>query len=247
MEVKTMAQLDYETIKKMVEKEDPHMDVDAEVKKLRTKLRNLSNEGAAMIVANKLGIKVKSETPKPTIKTIESLRAGDDYIDIVGAVIEVYDLKFYRVCSACGKKVEEIAGALKCKEHGIVTPAFGYLLNVMLDDGWRIRVTMFSKQVEKLLGMDTKQVLSFRESPEKFNEIRNEMLGKLLAFSGTVTKNAMTDKLEFRAQRVYKEPKDVTPRMESVSALKEHQAKIPATPEEDLDMDGVEIEDVRGL
>lgn len=222
-----MAKLDYEKVKAEIEKAKPDLDVDAEIKALRAKLKNISADGALLIIANKAGVRVKTDKPNATIKTIDSLRDGDDYVEIAGAVVNAYDLKFYEVCPSCAKRVREEAGIWKCQTHGVVEPAYSYLWNLMLDDGTgMIRCTLFSKQVNRLLGMDGGQVTKFRQKPESF-EGKSELLGKLIAFRGRVQKNTHTQKNEFTAMLVYKEPKDVSPRTEAVQMLIEHTDKIP--------------------
>ena len=182
--------MNYERIKAQILEKNSEIDVDAEVNALRAKLKNLSKDGALLIVANKAGVKVKDDKPKATIKTIDSLRDGDDFVEIAGAVVNAYELKFYEVCPSCAKRVREEAGIWKCQEHGVVEPAYSYLWNLMLDDGTgMVRCTLFSKQVNRLLGMDGGQVGKYREKPESF-EAKTELLGKLLAFRGKVRKNS---------------------------------------------------------
>lgn len=220
-----MAKIDYEKVKAQIVEAQPEIKVDEEVKAMRAKLMNLTKEGAVLIIANKLGLKIEYDKPKPTIKSIDMLKDGDDFVEIAGAVISAFDLRFYEVCPNCAKRVREQSSIWKCEEHGVVSPAYSYLWNMMIDDGTdNIRVTLFSKQTERLLGMNSSQVLKFRENTIEFDQIKTNIIGKLLAFRGTVKLNSHTNKTEFNARLIFKEPKDVTPRVEAVTAL----TKLPA-------------------
>lgn len=233
-----MARMDYEKIKKLiVSKKD--IDVDAEVAKLRTKLRTLSKEGALLVLANKLGVEVRADAPKAVIKTIDSLREDDDFVEIAGTIVNAYDLRFFEVCPACTRRVREQLGIWKCEKHGVVSaPAFSYLMNIMADDGTGVlRVTLFSRQVEKLLGRDSIQLLKFKDNLETFDEIRRSLIGQQFAFRGKASVNKVSIKLEFIAKMVFKEPKDVEPRVEAVSNIIKQQDKIPEPAEDDLDLD----------
>lgn len=227
--------INYDRVKQKILEKHPNMDVDARVNALRNKLSTLSREGAALIVANKNGVKIKATKPKATIKTIDSLRAGDDYVEIAGTVISAYDIKFYEVCPDCGKRTREQTGIYKCEKHGVISsPAYSYVTNLMLDDGTsRIRVTLFSKQLEKLLGMNSSQILKFRNNPEKYEGIKMDLLGKLMSFRGLVKESQISNYNDFIAKLVFKEAKDVEPRIEAVKNLVEQAEKIPETDEDD--------------
>ena len=232
-----MAKIDYEKVKEQIKNAQPDIDVDKEVKEMRAKLVNLTKEGAILIIANKLGLKIQYDKPKPVIKSIDMLKEGDDFVEIAGAVISPYELKFYEICPSCAKRVREQAGAWKCEEHGVVKPAYSYLWNMMLDDGTdNIRITLFSKQVEILLGMDSGQINKYRINPESFESVRTDIIGKLLAFRGTVKRNTHTNKLEFNARLVFKEPKDVTPRVDAVTAL----GKMPQPDDDEVQEEIIE-------
>ena len=116
-----MAKVDYDKVKKQIEEKNSDINVDEEIQKLRNNLRNLSKEGAMLILANKQGIKVVTETKKATIKRIVDLKEGDDYTEIAGSVVETWAPRFYEICPSCAKRVSEINEVWKCQEHGIVS------------------------------------------------------------------------------------------------------------------------------
>jgi len=231
-----MAKIDYDKVKALILEKHPDLDVDSEVKEVRSKLATLSREGALLIVANKKGVTVKTSSPKATIKTISQLRKEDDYVEIAGVIVSTYELRFYEVCSECAKRVRQDAGAWKCEKHGVVNPAFSFVFNILVDDGTEnVRVTLFSRQMEKMLGMSTQQILKFREKPESFEEIKNDLLGKQMAFRGKVRLDEYSQRKEFTCKLVFTTPKDVEPRIEAVSNLISHSEKIPDTEEDDIE------------
>lgn len=245
-EVMCMAKIDYEKVKQQITELQKDINVDDEVKALQAKLKNLSKDGAILIMANKLGLDVKPDTPKATIKLVETLRDGDDYVEIAGAVVSAYELRFFEVCPGCAKRVREQSGIFNCAEHGVVEPAYSYVWNILIDDGTGvIRVTLFSKQIERLLGMDSGQINKYRTAPTDFEPTKADILGKLLAFRGKVKVNSVSMRKEFTAKLVFKEAKDVEPRVEAVSQLTIHRDKIPPTTEEEEMPGGTQEELIR--
>ncbi len=226
-----MAKIDYDKVKKQIEEKHPDMDVHNEVKQVRSKLPTLSREGAILIIANKQGVTVKTEMPKATIKTIEQLRKDDDYVEIAGVIVSTYELRFYEICPECGKRIRETSGAWKCEKHGIVTsPAYSYVFNMLVDDGTEnVRVTLFSKQLEKMLGMSSQQILKYREKLDSFEELKKDLLGKQMAFRGKVRVDDFSQRKEFTCKLVFTTPKDVEPRIEALSHLVSQAEKIPDT------------------
>lgn len=237
-----MAKINVEKIKKQILEKSKNIDIDAEINVLKSKLPNLSDSVALIILANKKGVKVYPDRPKAVVKTIGNLKDGDDYVEIAGAVVQVYDIRFYEICPECGKRAKEISGAFKCEKHSIVTsPAYGYVLNMFIDDGDQIRVTLFSKTLERLFNKGLKYILDFKDNPDDWEDVKNDLLGKLLAFRGKVKKNDRSGRLEFNAKLVFTTPEDVTPRVEAVTTMQESQEKIP-----DNDLDEVEEEVIKG-
>jgi hypothetical protein len=226
--------MNYDKIKEQIEAKAPDLDVEYKVKELRSKLVNLSKEGALLILANKMGIDIKVDNPKATIKTIDSLRDGDDFVEIAGATVSIYDIKNYEVCPSCAKRIHEQTSIWKCEAHGVVEPAFSYLLNIMIDDGTGvIRVTLFSRQLEKILGMTPQQILKLRNLKDSWDELKQSMLGKLFSFRGMCKSNQVTMRKEFNVKLVFKEPADVQPRVEAIAMLVKQHDKIPSTENED--------------
>ena len=69
-------------------------------------------------------------------------------------IVQVFDPRYFEVCSKCGKRVLEN----ECKEHGKVDSNKRALLNIVLDDGSEtIRAVLFGEQIN-LLGFDNEEM-----------------------------------------------------------------------------------------
>ena len=127
----------------------------------------------------------------------------NDFVEILGTIVQVFDPRFYDSCPLCRKKVESKEGKFVCDEHGPVTEKVVPILNFFFDDGTgNIRVVCFRTQVEMLLGLSEEELLKLRTDFGKFEDIKNEILGKQIFISGKVKKNEMFERLELVAQSI---------------------------------------------
>ena len=91
---------------------------------------------------------VKTFTSKR--KKVIDLQDGDENIELIGTIVQVYDPRFYEICPKCGKRAKLLEGNFNCEVHGSVQPKYGYLVNLHLDDGSEtIRITCFRNQALK--------------------------------------------------------------------------------------------------
>jgi len=80
-------------------------------------------------------------------------------------------------------------------------------MNIVLDDGTdTIRAVFFRNSMEKLLNSNKEKVLEYRESPEKFEEAKTELLGNIIKVDGRIKKNLFFDKIEIVANDVFLNP-----------------------------------------
>jgi ssDNA-binding replication factor A large subunit len=131
-------------------------------------------------------------------KTIEEVSQGQK-VRIRGAVVQVFQPRFYSVCPECNKKAAPEGESYKCAEHGVITPKEKAILNFVLDDGTEtIRVVMFSDQIGALIPeedlKDEKKALAFRD----------DLIGSEVYLSGDVKRNQLFDNLEIVASGVEK-------------------------------------------
>ncbi len=165
-----------------------------------------------------------------TRKSVKELDENMQDVELLGTIVQAYDIKFFETCPECGKKAMPKDGSTVCSQHGNVTPAPSYVFNVILDDGTgNIRTTFFRKQVENLLKMEGNELVQFRESPEKFEQVKHDLLGKQIKVVGRVNKNPMFDRIEFIAQLVFPDPdpEEEKKRLESVKQEKQTAAEAP--------------------
>lgn len=138
-------------------------------------------------------------------KKIEDLKAGEEGAEILGTIVQVFDPRFFNVCSTCSKKVVESNGVFTCAEHKEVKPSLSYVLNLILDDGsGTIRSVLWKNQVGHLLGKEEVEMSKFKENIALFEEVKTDLLGEQLKMVGRVQHNQMFDRLELNVQMVEK-------------------------------------------
>ncbi|MBW2994189.1 hypothetical protein KY315_02080 [Candidatus Woesearchaeota archaeon] len=162
------------------------------------------------IVLNPNGVnigEVKAKKQESIRKKIKDLVENEENIELLGTVVQVFDPKFYEVCPECNARIKDNNGEFACLKHGKVTPKYGYVVNVFLDDGSEnIRCVLFNRQAEFLFNKKPEEMDTFRTAPETFEAIKTDMLGNIIKLVGKVRKNDFFDRLEFMTQLVFPEP-----------------------------------------
>ncbi len=150
-------------------------------------------------------------------RPINELQEGEES-EIMGTVVQVFDPRFFNVCSDCGKKVTEIEGVFSCLEHGTVKPSLSYVLNAVLDDGsGTIRSIFWKNQTNHLLGKGEAELTSYKDRLASFENVKTDLLGEQFKLRGRVKKNDMFNRLEFNVQLVEKaNPEEELARLEQV-------------------------------
>ena len=140
-------------------------------------------------------------------KEIKDLNENDNDVELLGTIVQVFDIKYFETCPRCGKRAKPSAALFECSEHGNVIPSYSYVLNAILDDGTEtIRCVFFRNQVERLLNMAQEQVLRFKQEPADFEAVKNELLGTITKLIGRTNKNSMFNRLEFVVNNVDTNP-----------------------------------------
>jgi len=160
------------------------------------------------IIVSPNGVSVgEIKAPETKRKAIKDLQENDNYVEILGTIVQVFDPKFFNLCPQCNKKVEETDGTYTCATHNQVTPNRSFVMNVFADDGSdNIRCVFFKDQALQLLEKPAETVLAVQQAPETFEQYRLDLLGKMVKISGKVKKNTFFDRLEFVAQKVFLNP-----------------------------------------
>ncbi len=157
---------------------------------------------------SKLVINPEGETvgtyqkPAAERKDIVGLREGDNAV-VLGTIVQVFDPKFFMTCPECGKKPVQKENLFSCSQHGNIMPEWSYVLNLFLDDGTgNIRTVFFRDNVEKVCGKTKQELLTYKDNPEKFNDVKTELLGNIVKLEGRAVQNKFFDRLEFIANKV---------------------------------------------
>ena len=136
-------------------------------------------------------------------KKINELTENDGIVEVMGTIVQVFDLRFFEICPKCNKRAKQNENSFACSEHGEVNPLYSYVLNLVLDDGTdSIRSVFFRNQVEKLLEADQEKLMQLKNNLESFEEIKNNLLGTMVKISGRVNKNDFFERLEIIANDV---------------------------------------------
>lgn len=161
------------------------------------------------VIINPEGISidnVKAPVSNTIKKKISELQPNDMNVEIVGTIVDLFDIRYYEVCSECNRRVKEDTN-YTCNDHPDSKHTYAYVLNGFVDDGSdNIRVVLFKERIENLLKKDKEEILKLRESPENFHEIKNNLLGSIVKLKGRVTKNDMFDRLEFVVNNIELNP-----------------------------------------
>jgi replication factor A1 len=160
---------------------------------------------------------------KAVRKKISELKENDDNVEILGHIVQVFDPRFYPVCPNCNKRAEQVEAGYKCAEHGIVTPDYSFVMNAFMDDGSdNIRAVFFKKQALNLLETTDENMKEYRGSPEKFEKVKNDLLGEQAKIIGRVSRNEVFDRLEIVARMVFR---DIDPEKE-IAVLKQQTKQV---------------------
>ncbi len=173
-------------------------------------------------------IKVKESSRER--KKIKDLKETDDNVELLGTVVQTFDPKFFETCPDCGKRAKEKEDGFYCEQHNKVQPVYSYVLNLILDDGTdNIRVVLWKNQVQKLFNMTDQEIVEKKDT--SFEEIKTELLGKIIKIMGRVNKNTMFERLEFIAQFIFPNPNPE----EELERLKKELENAKEEPEEKKD------------
>jgi len=149
-------------------------------------------------------------------KKIGELQDGQEGVEVLATIVQVFDPRFFSICSQCGKKIQESESGYNCVEHGQVQPTTSYVLNVTLDDGnGTIRGVFWKNQANHLIGKTEEEMALYRENMAAFESLKTDLLGEQFKLKGRVKKNEYFDRLEFMAQLVEKaNPEEELARLE---------------------------------
>ena len=157
---------------------------------------------------NPQGVEIKtqpSQSQELTKKKISELKENDSNIEIFVTIVQVFDPRFFEP-----RNEEEKGNAV---------------LNLFVDDGSdNIRTVFWKEAILQLLGVSEEKLNVYKENPDKFEEVKSDLLGKMVKLTGRVNQNKVLGRLEFVVNKV---TLDVDPEEE----LKQEEKKELSEPE----------------
>jgi len=182
----------------------------------------------AKIEINPAGVTIKNVQESVKRKKLSELEEGDDNVEVLATIVQVFDLRFFEIDPETGRRATERDGKFYAGEKEVLEVTYAYVLNIFLDDGTEnIRTVLWRNQIQKLLELSNEEVLKFREDPTSFEQIKTELLGTIVKVVGRVNKNESFDRIELIANLIYK---DVDPD-EEIKKLKEETKETTTTTE----------------
>src|SRR3989338_4277624 len=146
---------------------------------------------------------VKAQFSKAARKNISELSENDSQAEIMGTIVQVFDLRFFEVCPKCNKRAKQNENSFTCNDHGNILPAYSYVMNAILDDGTdNIRSVFFRNQAEKLINMEKGQIMQFKDNLQNFEEVKNNLLGSMVKVSVRINKNDFFGRSELIANDI---------------------------------------------
>jgi replication factor A1 len=166
-----------------------------------------------------VSVEVKQRTQAPVEavrKSIADINENDNSVEVLATIVQVFDINFFEACPECNRRVRKKDEGFVCNTHGLVEPAYNFVLNAYLDDGSdNVRVVFWSDQTLQLLEKKKEEILAFRQNPAPFEEVKNDLLGKMVKITGRANKNQNFDRIELVATNVdlNPDPKEETERL----------------------------------
>jgi ssDNA-binding replication factor A large subunit len=159
---------------------------------------------------NPEGVSINVVEPVVTRKRIDTLQENQTHVEVLGTIVQTFEPRFYEICPECKRRARPTEKGIECQTHGVVTPDFGYVLNLVIDDGsGNIRSVFFNETVRDLLQLDASTVLAYKDNVTGFDEVKMKLLGTVVKVTGRVTRNSMFDRLEFSVNQVDPKPDPV--------------------------------------
>ena len=181
----------------------------------RNSLKELHLNDRSVIIVNPPGETVDVEVPATTAaaaiqrqkvvrKKLSELNETDAMAEVLGTIVQVFDIKFFEVCPDCGKRARQADSGFACSENKTVKPAYSDVMNTVIDDGTdTMRLVLFRRMVERLLNKAEQDVLAYRSQPDAFQQVKSDLLGNFVKAVVRVNKNELFDRLELIAQEIH--------------------------------------------
>jgi ssDNA-binding replication factor A large subunit len=168
--------------------------------------KELHLNSESKMTINPVGIVLDNVVEKQQFerKTIAVLSDVENNVELLGVVVQAFDMRYFEVCPDCNKRMRQGNERWVCEEHGEKDPKLSYVLNVILDDGTdSMRLVLWSRSVQALTGLDDEKLQQYNADKEGFEVLKKQLLGKIVRVVGRVQKNTMFERKEFVANMVF--------------------------------------------
>ncbi len=150
---------------------------------------------------------IKLAVPTPERVSIADVQKEGMRVQVRGTVMRVFHRRpVFDICPDCGRSLGSVDTSLMCEECGkVVTPEHRVVLSFVLDDGTdNLRVALFGKVAERLLGMGAQQVFELFKGTPDLAELYDKfkLAGRELVLTGTTRHDKYFDQLELRVSDV---------------------------------------------
>ncbi|MBR9703382.1 hypothetical protein GOV10_05055, partial [Candidatus Woesearchaeota archaeon] len=146
------------------------------------------------------------ERPQRELKYLREIKGDEDNVEVLGTILNVFDLRFFAVDPDTNKRVsdEDVAAG---KPH-----TMNYVTTVVLDDGTaQLRVTCWKNQTQHLFGLSNEELLKWKDDPSLAAQPKHDLLGEIIKIIGRAKKNEQFERIQLTASLVIK---DVDPEKE---------------------------------
>ena len=153
-------------------------------------------------------------------KKIVDLTKEDYNVELLVTVVQVFDPKFFQT-----KNGE------------------GAVLNMFIDDGTdNMRAVFWKDQLLELLGIEEKELQKYKEDLSGFEEVKTDLLGKMLKVTGRVSENEMFNRLELVVNKV--EEADPNQEIKELKTKEESPSKKESQIDDELDEEVLSLEEL---
>ncbi|MDP7458417.1 MAG: OB-fold nucleic acid binding domain-containing protein [Candidatus Woesearchaeota archaeon] len=167
-------------------------------------------------------------------KKINELQDNDLHAELLGTIVQAYEPRFFEICPTCGRRARPSEDKFVCEQHGSVEPTYSYVMNVFLDDGSdNARIVFFRNQAQQLTGKGHEELLTFKDQPEGFEQIKTDLLGTIIKVVGRVKSNENFGRFDFIAEQVDTkvDPDAEIKRLQAEQGQKVEEPKVEKTEE----------------
>jgi replication factor A1 len=163
----------------------------------------INPEGKTVEVQNRAPV----ESPE---KKLQDVSEDDTFVNITATIVQAYDPRFFPV-DANNKRVpdDQLTG----------NESFNYVMNIFLDDSTHnMRATLWKEQIQQLMGLSNEDIIVLKDDPQKLEDAKTDLLGRIITARARVKKNEAYNNLELVLYNVNSKPSAPSTSTQSASS-----------------------------